>query len=1028
MSVMENISRLAVKLFGSKNEREIKRIWPLVEEINALEPKYEDYSNDELKELAGIWRERLFGMPWEEVAEARKDFSDDDIEGFTAKLDDFIPEVFAATREAAKRTLGQRHYDVQLAGGIVLHSGRIAEMKTGEGKTLASTCPIALNALMGMGIHVVTVNDYLARRDAEWMGPIYNMLGFSAAALQHDMRDADRKFAYACDVTYGTNSEFGFDYLRDNLKNRAEDMVQPDPLYFAIVDEVDSILIDEARTPLIISGEVDRDDTLVFSELKPPVERLYRRQKQIVRKLFSEAQRMARENGGGEEYYFKLLQVQAGDPKNRDLFNLITSNKETKRNMEKIHNNLRINKDLGRLKEGLLYALNEQDNSIDLTEEGQRELIKLTGDVFVLPELSTAEETIKKDESLSEEEKAARLDELQRDYQDKSEKLHAINQLLKAYTMFELDDEYVVEGGRVVIVDEFTGRKMEGRRYSDGLHQAIEAKEGLAIAKATQTIATITLQNYFRMYKKLAGMTGTAETEEEEFNKTYKMDVVVIPTHKKMIRIDHPDVIYKTEKQKFSAVVDEIEQVHKEGRPILVGTTSVEKSERLHRMLRKRGIPHNVLNAKHHEREAEIVAQAGAKGAVTLSTNMAGRGTDIILGGNPDMLARMRAGDEEEKYERELEKARDRWQEDHDEIVEKGGLHIIGTERHESRRIDNQLRGRAGRQGDPGSSRFYLSLEDDLMRIFGAESLAKIMDRIGIEDNEPIEHALVSRSIQRAQAKVEQHNFEIRKRLLEYDDVMNKQREIVYGLRREIMRSDSIRDRVEEAIDTITEDLVYQFGDEKTPEEDWDWKGLELKAAQQFGIALNLDPEKLESSHPQDLAKLIADKAKELYHSRIERIGEEMFNQVEKDIYLYTIDSLWQDHLLDMDHLKEGIGLAGYGQRDPLIEYKKESMTLFEDLIYTVHADAVQRIFRIQPIDPEEERRERRRRMIHAMRAGRGAGPAAVLPADTPEPARPAQPGGEERVETFKRETPKVGRNDPCPCGSGKKYKKCCGA
>jgi len=1024
MAVTDSISRFFVKIFGSQNERQLRSVWPLVEEINELEPTYEDMSDEELRGLAADWRREIFEMDWEQVLEEKKDFTDDDWDRYQKKLDDLLPDVFAATREVAKRTLGQRHYDVQLVGGIVLHQGRISEMKTGEGKTLSSTCPIVLNALLGGGVHVITVNDYLARRDAEWMGPIFNSLGLTVAALQNDMRDVDRKPAYECDITYGTNSEFGFDYLRDNLKNRLEDMVQPDPLYFAIVDEVDSILIDEARTPLIISGEVDRDDTGAYAELRPAVDRLVKKQKQIVKKLFSEARRIQREEGAGEEYYFKLSQVQTGDPKNRELFNLIATNKETKKQMERVQNNLRMNKDLGQLKEGLLYALNEQDHSIDLTDEGQRELIGLIGDVFILPELSTAEEVIKKDDGLSQEEKGEKLLELQTDYQQKSERLHIIHQLLKAYNMFEKDDEYVVENGRVVIVDEFTGRKMEGRRYSDGLHQAIEAKEQLSIAKATQTIATITLQNYFRMYRKIAGMTGTADTEAEEFKKTYKMDVMVIPTHKPMIRDDYQDVIYKSEKQKFSAVVEEILEVHEMGRPILVGTTSVEKSERLHRMLKNRGVKHNVLNAKQHEREAEIVAQAGRSGAVTISTNMAGRGTDIILGGNPEMTARALAHGDEEKYKELLAKYNAAMEDEHDHVVDAGGLHIIGTERHESRRIDNQLRGRAGRQGDPGSSRFFLSLEDDLMRIFGSDALAKIMDRIGIEDNEPIEHRMVTNAIQRAQSKVEERNFEIRKRLLDYDDVMNKQREIIYGLRRAMMRDKDISERIDNAVYQIAEDLVYSFGDERTPEEEWDWKGIGVKTAQQFGLAIDFDPDKLDSIHPQDLVEMIIEEAKKSYEWRRDRITPEVFDQVERDIYLYTIDTLWQDHLLDMDHLKEGIGLAGYGQRDPLLEYKKEAASLFEELVFTIHQEAVQRIFRLTPIDPEQERLDRKRSMIKSMRESRGGRPQMALPT---EEGGPAKPVGEDRPDTFIHDAPKVGRNDPCPCGSGKKYKKCCG-
>jgi len=1023
MSIFDKLSAFAVKIFGSKNERVLKKIYPIVDEINEFESEFEAMTDEELAGLTSKWREHIYQKPFEEVKDDLRLLAKDNMDEYLEKLDELIPSVFAATREAAKRAIGQRHYDVQMIGGIVLHQGKIAEMKTGEGKTLSSTSPIVLNAVLGLGVHVITVNDYLAKRDSEWMGPIFNKLGLTCSALQNDMKDNARREAYACDITYGTNSEFGFDYLRDNLKHELEEMAQRDPLYFAIVDEVDSILIDEARTPLIISGEVDRDDTGAFDELKPAVDRLVRKQRQIVKVMFTEARQMKREGDDGEDYYFKLLQVEKGAPKNRELLNLIANNKETRKKMEKVEGNLRMNKTLPTLKKGLLYALSEQDNSIDLTREGQRELTAIIGDVFILPELSIEEEAIKNDRTLSGDEISTKLVELQQDYQIKSEKLHCINQLLKAYTMFMLDDEYVIDAGRIVIVDEFTGRKMEGRRYSDGLHQAIEAKEGLTVAKATQTIATITLQNYFRMYTKIAGMTGTADTEAEEFAKTYKMEVVVIPTNRTMVRADNADVIYKTEKQKFSAVVEEIIEVHRQGSPILVGTTSVEKSERLHRMLKKRGVRHNVLNAKQHEREAEIVAQAGSKGAVTISTNMAGRGTDILLGGNPEMIAKIRADGDEEKFEEIFQKLSDGWDEEHNIVLENGGLHIIGTERHESRRVDNQLRGRAGRQGDAGSSRFFLSLEDDLMRIFGSESLAKIMDRIGIEDNEPIEHRMVSNAIARAQAKVEQQNFEIRKRLLEYDDVMNKQREIIYGLRREIMYAEDIKDKVLDGIELMAEDSVYSFGDDKTPESEYDWMGLQMRTAQQFGLAIDFNPDKLDSTHPHDLVDMIADKAKEIYLARREQISDEIFSKVEQDIFLYTIDALWQDHLFDMDHLKEGIGLSGYAQKDPLLEYKKQAFDLFDEFQFRVHTEALLRVFRITPVDPdEEEERERKRRAIKSMRTGRGKRP--EIPDGT---GKPLKPSDDDKPVTFKREDKKVGRNDPCPCGSGKKYKKCCG-
>ncbi len=1033
-------SEIAKRIFGSKNERTLRRLWPIVHQINELEPKFEKMSDEELGAQTWKFRSYIFerefkgAEDWQEFLPEIEKITEEQWAKIMPKLDEILPEAFAVVREASKRTLGQRHFDVQLIGGIVLHQGKIAEMKTGEGKTLAATCPVYLNALSGRGVHIVTVNDYLARRDAEWMGPIYKLLNLTVGALQHEHDDATRRELYRRDVLYGTNSEFGFDYLRDNLKYRLEDIVQREDLFYAIVDEVDSILIDEARTPLIISGEVERDESSSYQELRPAIERLVNKQRTIIRRLWREAKLLRGKPEKEEEYYFKLLQIERGDPKNKELFNLITEDKETKRKMERLESQLRLNKEEHKLKEGLLYALNERENAIELTDEGQKELVNYIGDIFVLPDLGVREEEIETDPNLSLEEKIRAKESLYQEYQTKAEKLHCINQLLKAYTMFERDDEYIVENGKVVIVDEFTGRKMEGRRYSDGLHQALEAKEGVTVQKASQTIATITIQNYFRMYKKLAGMTGTADTEAEEFKKIYDLDVVVIPTHKPMIRVDHPDVIYKTEKQKFAAVVKEIEEAYKRGQPVLVGTTSVEKSEILHRLLRNKKIPHQILNAKHHEREAEIIAQAGRKHAVTISTNMAGRGTDIILGGNPEMIAKTLSRGDPEKYQQLLEYHKKNWEKEHEEVVKLGGLYVIGTERHESRRIDNQLRGRSGRQGDPGQSRFFISLEDDLMRIFGSDSLARIMDRIGIQDNEPIEHRLVSRAIQRAQAKVEAQNFEIRKRLLEYDDVMNKQREIIYQLRREIIKAEKVREKIFEYIDYLAEKLVYEFGDERTKPEEWDLKGLTQQVLRQFGVMVNFD--ELEEITPEILIEKISQSAKEAYQRKVELAGEELFSQFEKDVFLYTIDSLWQDHLLDMDHLKEGIGLRGYGQRDPLIEYKREAFELFEQLQDKIAEEVVQKLCQVQISAPAMETRRRRPvvrplQMRHeetsalAMAGAGGGGGVAVPDAQAVMGEMPAQPS-EAKVHTIRREQPKVGRNDPCPCGSGKKYKKCC--
>jgi len=1038
---MSAVSELARKIFGSKNERTLRQLQPIVQQINDLEPKFQNMSDQELGSqtwrLRSVLFDQKFSGPedWEAFKPKIDELTDEEWEVILPRLDEILPEAFAMVREAAKRALGQRHFDVQLIGGIVLHQGKISEMKTGEGKTLASTAPVYLNALTGRGVHIVTVNDYLAKRDSEWMGGIYKLLNLTVGALQHDDDDLARRELYRRDILYGTNSEFGFDYLRDNLKYRTEDMVQRDTLYYGIVDEVDSILIDEARTPLIISGEVEREET-AYLELRPAIERLVAKQRTTVKKIFREAMLVRGKEGREDDFHFKLLQVERGEPKNRELFNLITEDKETKKNMEKLANLYRVNKEEHKFKEGLLYALNERDNALELTDEGQKELVGYIGDVFVLPELSEAEHKIETNPEMKLEEKVRAKEALHQEYQFKAEKLHAINQLLKAYTMFEKDDEYIVEEGKVVIVDEFTGRKMEGRRYSDGLHQALEAKEGLAVAKASQTIATITIQNYFRMYKKLAGMTGTADTEADEFKKIYKMEVVVIPTHMRMVRNDHADVIYKTEKQKFMAVVREIEDAYKRGQPVLVGTTSVDKSEFLHRLLKNKKVPHQILNAKHHEREAEIIAQAGSKHSVTISTNMAGRGTDIILGGNPEMIAKTLSRGDSDKYAQLLEHHKKNWQAQHEEVVSLGGLYVVGTERHESRRIDNQLRGRSGRQGDPGQSRFFLSLEDDLMRIFGSDSLAKIMTRIGIEDNEAIEHGLVTSAIARAQGKVEAQNFEIRKRVLDYDDVMNKQREIVYKLRREAIKSNNIRERIFEYIDYLVENTVYDLGGEKTPAEEWDLKGLTAKVLQQFGA--HVDFGQMDGVTPDALIDKIAHAVKESYQRKVDIIGDEGFGNFERDVFLYTIDTLWQDHLLDMDHLKEGIGLRGYGQRDPLVEYKREAFELFEQLQGKIAEEAVQKLCSVQIAAPKEAaakkrpvvrplsmRHEEARAMAMAGGGGAMAGGGGVSAAEAMDGNMPVA-SSEEKVKPIHRDHPKVGRNAPCPCGSGKKYKHCC--
>ena len=882
------LGSLLKKIVGSKNERELKRIQPIVQKINGLESKIQPLSDDQLRAKTGEFKERL------EQGET---------------LDEILPEAFAVVREAGKRTLGERHYDVQLIGGIVLHEGKIAEMATGEGKTLVATLPAYLNALSGKGVHIVTVNDYLAKRDRDWMGEIYRFLGLSVGVIVHELNDQERKAAYRCDITYGTNNEFGFDYLRDNMKFSIEDYVQRE-LNYAIVDEVDSILIDEARTPLIISGPTEEST---------------------------------------DKYY-------------------------------------KINRIIPSLKEEKDYQVEEKSHTAFLTEEGVAHVEKLihTENLYDPRNIET---------------------------------LHHVNQALRAHTLFKRDVDYVVKEGQVIIVDEFTGRLMPGRRWSDGLHQAVEAKENVKIENENQTLATITFQNYFRMFKKLAGMTGTADTEAAEFRKIYNLDVMVIPTNMPLIRTNHPDVIYKTENEKFRAVVREIEELHQMGRPVLVGTISIEKSERLSLMLKKRGIPHNVLNAKHHEQEAEIIAQAGRAGAVTISTNMAGRGTDILLGGNPKFLARTFVEDpsDEEVKKKAYEKALGIVRKEKEKVVEPGGLHVLGTERHEARRIDNQLRGRSGRQGDPGSSRFYLSLEDDLLRIFGSERISNIMGRLGIEEDQPIEHRLVSKAIENAQRRVEAHNFEIRKHLLEYDNVMNQQREVIYSQRREVLGGEDLKESVLEMVEEQTEGMIDLYTDEKKDPADWDWKGLQDAIYQQFSF--RWAPPSLEENglNQARLKEMIFEDARKVYLKKEEESGETTLRYLEKVLMLQSIDYHWKDHLLAIDQLKEGIGLRGYGQKDPLIEYQKEAYQMFLEMLDRIKGDTIQKLFAIQ-IAREEEAREMKmeRKQVFVMSRG----------------AEASQRSGGKTEEgkgvTVRREGKKVGRNDPCPCGSGKKYKKCC--
>lgn len=982
------------RIVGTKNDRELRRMRPMVEGINALESSVQKLSNVELRAKTAEFRERI---------------------GRGEPLDSLLFEAFAVVRETSKRTLGERHFDVQLIGGVVLHEGKIAEMATGEGKTLVATLPVYLNALGGRGVHVVTVNDYLAKRDSEWMGAIYNFLGLSVSVVYHDMDHDVRKEAYRADITYGTNTEFGFDYLRDNMAIDVEGMVQREH-HYVIVDEVDSILIDEARTPLIISGPVEHS-THHFREVKGPVERLVQSQNSLVNRFLSEAEKML----GNDETYeagIRLLQVKRGAPKGKRFLSMMEEPKY-KKLIDRVELDFIRDKRMDELDGELFYSIDEKSNICDLTEKGRRALSPGDPDFFVLPDLSQADEEL----GGTEEERIKKRRKMEREYSEKAEKIHNITQLFKAYSLFERDVEYVVSDGQVIIVDEFTGRLLPGRRYSDGLHQAIEAKEGVSIERENQTLATITIQNYFRMYEKLAGMTGTADTEAPEFNKIYKLDVIVIPTNVPLIRNSYPDVIYKTEREKTKAVADEIEELHQQGHPVLVGTVSIEKSERLSNILKKRGIRHHVLNAKQHQREAEIIAQAGRKGAVTLSTNMAGRGTDILLGGNPKFLAGLSFSEDATDGEKSkaFEKATAIAAKEKGEVLAMGGLHVIGTERHEARRIDNQLRGRAGRQGDPGSSRFYLSLEDDLMRIFGSERIANVMDRLGIEEDQPIEHRFITRAIENAQKKVEAHNFDIREHLLKYDNVMNKQREVIYERRSEILKNDDLKDMAREMMEELVDDLIETHTDEKSYPEEWDMEGLKKELYDYFQFLLDLDHHKLDEMNQETLRELMVKAAFDRYEEKEMELGSPLLRRLEKVLMLDAIDHFWKEHLLGIDQLREGIGLRGYGQKDPLIEYQKEGYEMFLDTLDEIKQGTVRNLFRFSVVGEEEgeERRPRPQRMV----LSRGEMPQ-MMPQ---EMAMAAEAGGRGTIETVRRQGRKIGRNEPCPCGSGKKYKKCCG-
>ena len=997
------LDKLLTKIFGSKHQRDIKKIMPIVSLINQHYQEYQKLSDDQLKAKTAEFKERL----------AKEE-----------TIDDILPEAFAVVRETCRRLLGKRWevcgieiewdmvpYDVQLIGAVVLHQGKITEMATGEGKTLVATMPLYLNALTGKGTHLVTVNDYLAKRDSQWMGEIYKFLGLSVGCIQNDMDSFQRKEQYNCDITYGTNNEFGFDYLRDNMAIRIEDRVQRG-FNYAIIDEVDSVLIDEARTPLIISGPVSFSTTQRYSEMKPLVERLVKKQAVLVNQFLSEAEKLL-EQGKEYEAGIKLLAVRRGAPKNKKFMKLL---KETgiKKLITTVELDYLRDKKVNEIDEMLYYAIDERENTINMTEMGRSLLDPSDQALFVIPDIAEGLHGVDSDASLSEKEKQEKKEELYRVHAERSDKNHSITQLLKAYTLFEKDVEYVVQDGKVMIVDEFTGRLLPGRRYSDGLHQAIEAKEEVKVEGETQTFATVTLQNFFRLYDKLAGMTGTAETEAGEFWEIYKLDVVVIPTNEPVRRIDYDDIIYRTRREKYNAIIEEIKECYKGKRPALVGTISVEASETISRMLKREGIAHSVLNAKHHQKEAEIVSQAGRGGAVTIATNMAGRGTDIKLGQSvvksPNCLLVTPQRENGCPYLKELDC--------YANIP--CGLHIIGTERHEARRIDRQLRGRSGRQGDPGSSRFFLSLEDDLMRLFGSDRIAAVMDRLGVGEGEVIQHSMVTRAIQRAQKRVEIQNFVIRKHLLEYDDVMNQQREVIYDRRLAALEGEDLREEVVDLIGQVADSKVEQYAPLNTYPENWNLAGLRSELLKIFLVDLRFEQKGIEGLNQEGLKEKIGKIALEVYQNKESSLGTELMRELERYAMLRVIDEKWKEHLYEMDQLKTGIGLRAYGQKDPLIEYKKEAFAMFSHMMETIDQEIVELIFKLQVADRSAKAKKEQAQEVKAIhQSATGMG---YSLAQTTEEEKTT------KVKTVRREKAKVGRNDPCPCGSGKKYKKCCGA
>ncbi|MCP4580279.1 MAG: preprotein translocase subunit SecA [candidate division Zixibacteria bacterium] len=1035
------------KIFGSKHDKDIKKLAPIVDEINEIYESLHDKPDDwftsrteELKaELKPIGEEFLIHLEDNpDLEKERKKAAYQEILG--DKLDEVLPEAFAMVKQACKRLTGKSWdtagvdiewdmipYDCQLVGGIVLHQGTISEMATGEGKTLVATLPLYLNALVGQGAHLITVNDYLARRDANWMGKVFEFLGLTIGCIQNDMYPSERREQYGCDITYGTNNEFGFDYLRDNMSVRAEDMVQRG-FFFAIIDEVDSVLIDEARTPLIISGPVESKMNERFIEMKPLVQNLVRRQNQLCSKLIADGEK-SMDQGEDYEAGVSFLIAQRGAPKNKKLLKLYKE-KGIKQLVQNVESDYMRDKKMHEINNQLYFSIDEREHNVSLEEPGRSHLSPGDQKLFEIPDIAEGLVAIDNDQNYNDDDRVRAKEELYRRHGELSDKNHAINQLLRAYQIYEKDNEYVVQEGKVMIVDEFTGRLMPGRRYSDGLHQAIEAKEGVTVEGETQTLATITLQNFFRMYHKLSGMTGTAETEAGELWEIYKLDVVVIPTNRPVRRIDEEDVIYRTRNEKYIAIIQEIVRLHKEHIPILVGTVSVEVSEILSKLLKREKIGHSVLNAKYHQQEAEIVQKAGRPGAVTIATNMAGRGTDIKLGEgivkSPHCMLVSRADDENEcPFYKELECQND----------VPCGLHIIGTERHESRRIDRQLRGRSGRQGDPGSSRFFLSLEDELMRLFGSERIAAVMDRLGIQEGDVIEHSMVTKAIERAQKRVEAQNFSIRKHLLEYDDVMNNQREVVYTKRADCLKGKNLKDEVLELVPKVVENRVWEFCPEKEYPENWNLDGLREQSRKIFLLDFKWPEDDILKLDQHTVVDRLAKAALEIYDNKERLLGEETMRQLERFAYLSVIDNEWKEHLYEMDHLKTGIGLRAYGQRDPLIEFKKEGYRMFAEMLQLLDELAITYIYRLKPAGAEQPHQPKQQ-MVAAKQDAVGMGVATAAQAKAAQTGENGPTGYtgpmKEASESTQKKRPvrvekKVGRNEPCPCGSGKKYKQCHG-